>query len=388
MKIPKFTLDNDRGTYEVRFYNRIGTDDNGKPVYERPRLDTGLSDKRLAERKAPELIQDYLENKGSRIREKAAIHEQEAAKGPTLVANTKLYMDTFYTDKMADTTIGSNRLSLDYMIKYSPNGIGSLVSDITAKVAGDIWNAFCKAPTRLNRPPNEKGKAHFLRNVCAYWDWEVRVNKVAENPFDWIPKPKDDEFDEYTVTWTQREYEDIHGALALEEEKVALMVCRYFGMYPKDVFMLDTDQCRLDGDDLIINKEREKVQRKRTRKKRSKQIIRFIASKCAPKEVVEIMVHAYKQAVKRGGGRIFCTHYDKPVLWVEQFGKRVKAAWRATYPGVEPKPPKALRHTRATEWRKQGVDPEIIGNRLGHVKGSKMVLKLYSHNEEDGVIFE
>jgi integrase len=257
------------------------------------------------------------------------------------------------------------------MYKYSPT---KLRDEVTPDIAEGIYNDYRLSINRHGDTPSAKTLYHFLTDVCAYWDWEVALrDKVLFNPFSHIDKPSQDEFTVCTEIWNQNEFNKVYEELEFPEDKEAFLIARYTGMYPKDIFLLKHEDVVNKGGVFAIYVRRSKSTSKR-------QLIRLPVSKAAP-EIAELVLAKLK--VLNHGQRLFCRHYneDKFKLWGELFGKRVAAAWKRAFPNQPHKTPKALRHTRTTEWLEMGHEPDEIGAWLGHVDGSKMVLSIYAHRK-------
>lgn len=347
------------GFYQFRFYHPNGT----RPKVVLEERHSGPALKAAEAHIAKEMSEFRL---GLSKAPQASIEVQE---GPLLKDRIQRYLDLRYAGKKAKTTQTQVTRDLGNMLRFSPTPYRD---KLTGDMADDIYLKFENTMTRKKELPSEKTKYHFLTNVCAYWDWEVEVDpNPRKNPFAHITKPKSDDFTVADEEWDQKEFEGTLKKLEHPEDQVALTVIRWSAMYPKDVFWLQEPDFQ-PGPSIL------KRRKKSTSKK---QVIKLPLRRACP-QIVDLVTQRLK-AAKGTGKRVFCTHYPdtKDVLWVEQFGKRVQKAYEAAFPGKKPKLVKSFRHTRTTEWLKEGVEPNEVGEWLGHVKGSRMVLAIYDQRD-------
>ncbi len=369
MKYPKPFIhkpEGGAGTYYFRYYRPDGLKPDGTKKYAHPNLNTGLKDKGAATKYAIQFIKDEMDGKANlpAIITPVVVAED---KGPLLFDRAKKFLERQYADS-APTTIVNAKRYLAYMVLYSPT---KFRDELTPEMAADIYHKFKTTSNRHNTVPKPRGCYYFLTICREFWDWERDLG-YPRNPFrgSHIQMPKEKSFTICDETWTAEECEAIHNELE-GEDKDAFWFMRWTGMYPKDTFMLRDDHV-FAKDGLGIVKAREKT----------KEMITLPIYEAAP-EVAGILLERLKVA-KAKGGRLFCRGYqdNKNILFVDQFGDHVRAAWERVYPGTRSKMVKSLRHTRTTEWIVAKVEPDVIGNWLGHVDGSKMVLTIYSHRKK------
>lgn len=369
MKYPKADLEKreDRGgVYYFRYYHPVIKD--GKKAYSRPNVSTGLKDKAGALAYSSQYIKDAIDGKVMEPTFVMTVPAIVEDAGPTLFERCKKFLERQYADS-AKTTVTSAKRFLNYMILYSPT---KLRNELTAEAATDIYYKFKNTPTRLGRLPEPRSCYYFLTVVREYWEWE-RAMGYDKNPFKGphIQMPQEKSFKVCDEVWTPEECMAIYHSLDLED-KDAFWFMRWTGMYPKDTFMLRKEHVIMVDGGLGIMKKREKT----------KELISLPIWEACP-EIADLLFTRYN-ALPEQNGRLFCRQYqdNKHVLFVDQFGDRVRAAWEREYPGTRPKMVKSLRHTRTTEWIVKKVEPDVIGNWLGHVDGSKMVLTIYSHRKK------
>lgn len=82
---------------------------------------------------------------------------------------------------------------------------------------------------------------------------------------------------------------------------------------------------------------------------------------------------------------VFCSPEGKPYQpnnWCNRVFRPYMRALHKAYPDVPELSPHELRHTRATLWIAQGVDPYMVARLLGH-SDLKMLTKIYDHTSAE-----
>ena len=72
----------------------------------------------------------------------------------------------------------------------------------------------------------------------------------------------------------------------------------------------------------------------------------------------------------------------QPNNWANRVFRPFMRALHNAYPDIPELSPHELRHTRATLWIAQGIDPYMVARLLGH-SDLKMLTKIYDHTSEE-----
>jgi len=72
----------------------------------------------------------------------------------------------------------------------------------------------------------------------------------------------------------------------------------------------------------------------------------------------------------------------QPNNWANRVYQPFMRALHKQYPDIPELSPHELRHTRATLWIAQGIDPYMVARLLGH-SDLKMLTKIYDHTSEE-----
>ena len=216
MEIGDFRLfigDRKKKTWSVDF---IFLDENGAP--RRRKITTGTTDRKIADKLAPELIANYQpRSKGKNTKLPPQLQEK-LPDIPKPTASTRLrhvqrYFITLYEGSFEKKTLGLLQSSFNSLIKHVGNtSIGEIDSLDVQK-----WHSgFLKERTRVlgKHVSTTRGLSAYHRMLQARFNDLVKAKILLENPFKGL-KPKDLKRDVAGRAWSQQEIDTI---LAVADE--------------------------------------------------------------------------------------------------------------------------------------------------------------------------